>query len=214
MTEKILIFRMTHIDNLRFILQNGLWSMLSNVQDPDFVTIGNIDVIGKRKEYAVKVVPPGGVLGEYVPFYFAGHSPMLLNIITGYGVSKLLQRDIVFIVCDAKRIFDSSLEWCFTDGHAKKAITKFFNQPECLEQLDWRTINSTVWKDTEEDTDRQRKKMSEFLVRNHVPVEMIRCFVVHNDDSKQKVESLVLASGLKIPVHIDTNNHLYYKDYD
>lgn len=214
MPDKLYIYRMTHIDNLEFILRNGLWSMMSEMQDPNFVTIGNTDVIGKRKEYAVKVVPPGGVLGEYVPFYFAGHSPMLLNIVTGYGVRKFPQKEIVFLVCDAVRIMQGEMEWCFTDGHAKKAITSFYNSSADLQRLDWDTIRATFWNDTEEDTDRQRKKMAEFLIRHHVPMEMIHCIVTHSDETKQKVEGMIQAAGLTIPVYVDAENRLYYKDYD
>ena len=75
-TQQLFIYRMTHIDNVPFIAQNGLWSKLSPVHDPNFIPIGNPDIIDKRTNKFVVVIPPGGVLGEYVPFYFSGHSPM------------------------------------------------------------------------------------------------------------------------------------------
>lgn len=34
-TQHLFIYRMTHIDNVPFIVQNGLWSKLSSVQDPN-----------------------------------------------------------------------------------------------------------------------------------------------------------------------------------
>lgn len=43
--------------------------MNSGIQDLTFTPIGNTDIINKRKDYAVKAIPPGGVLGDYVPFY-------------------------------------------------------------------------------------------------------------------------------------------------
>lgn len=215
MSEKLLIFRMTHVDNLEFILKNGMWAMSSEVQDPNFVSIGNLDVIGKRKDYPVKIVPPGGLLGEYVPFYFDGHSPMLYNIITGWkGMKKYAQRDIVYIVCNAYDIMESELEWCYTDGHAKVAITTFYNSKQDLVKLDWPKIRSTQWTPVPEDQDRMRKKMAEFLVRRHVPSDRIRSIVVHSAESKQKVEELMTALAMFLPVHIDTENRLYYKDYD
>ena len=67
---RLFIFRMTHIDNVPFILRNGLWSKLSAFQDPSFKAIGNADIIGRRTNKRVVVIPPGGVLGEYVPFCF------------------------------------------------------------------------------------------------------------------------------------------------
>lgn len=214
MPSHYLIFRMIHIDGLESVLRNGIWSKSSGVIDQSFVPIGNQGIISKREHFCVGINPPGGVLGEYIPFYFHGHSPMLFNIITGYGVNQLKQEDIIFIVCDAEQIMQSSLEWCFTDGHAMKMITKYYNKAENLGKLDWKAISATIWKDSEEDPDRQRKKMSEFLIKRHVPVEMIRSIVVHSDIAKAKVEQLLQTVGKSIPVHVDAENHLYYKDYD
>jgi len=80
--EKALIFRITHIDNMPWMLINGLHCRNSPDRDPNFVEIGNRDLIGKR---ASRVVPihPGGTLSDYIPFYFTPCSPMLLNIKTG-----------------------------------------------------------------------------------------------------------------------------------
>lgn len=47
---------MTHIDNVPFIVKNGLWSKLSPVQDPNFVPIGNPDIIDKRTNKKVVVI--------------------------------------------------------------------------------------------------------------------------------------------------------------
>lgn len=81
---RLFIFRMTHIDNVPFILRNGLWSKLSAVQDPSFKAIGN----------------------------------------------------------------------------ATKSISRFFNNLQALDELDWTTIKSTLWKNTDDDYDRVRKKMA------------------------------------------------------
>lgn len=103
--------------------------------DKRCIPIGNPDIIGKRTNKTVVVIPPGGVLGEYVPFYFSGHSPMLFNIVTGYGVEKVPQKDIVFLVCDALKIVNAGIPYCFTDGNATKAISKFYN--DCMGCVNW-----------------------------------------------------------------------------
>ena len=182
---------MTHIDNVPFIVQNGLWSKLSPVRDPNFISIGNPDIIDKRTNKFVVVIPQGGVLGEYVPFYFSGHSPMLYNITTGYGVKKVLQKDIVFLVCDALEIVNAGIPYCFTDGNATKAISKFYNTLYGLRELDWPSIRATYWKNTEDDYDRVRKKMSEFLVKDHIPANLIRGIIVKNQEAEQKVTAML-----------------------
>lgn len=209
---RLFIFRMTHIDNVPFILRNGLWSKLSAVQDPSFKAIGNADIIGRRTNKRVVVIPPGGVLGEYVPFYFSGLSPMLLNIATGYGVPRVPQRDIVFLVCDAVEIAAKCIPFCFTDGNATKSISRFFNNLQALDELDWTTIKSTLWKNTDDDYDRVRKKMAEFLVKDHVPASLIRGIIVRDEAARQKVTDML--AGTAIPVKVDTNNDYFYQQYD
>ena len=86
------------------------------------------------------------------------------NIATGYGVKKVPQKDIVFLVCDALEIVNAGIPYCFTDGNATKAISKFYNTLYGLRELDWPCIHATIWKNTEDDYDRVRKKMSEFPV--------------------------------------------------
>lgn len=222
-TNKLFVFRMTHINNVPFILRNGLWSQLSaehsattpsanSMRDHDFHPIGNIEIIGRRTNKQVVVVPPGGVLGEYVPFYFSGHSPMLLNIATGYGVPRVPQKDIVFLVCDAFEIASHGLPFCFTDGNATKSITRFFNGLDDLDKLDWSTIRSTLWKNTDDDYDRVRKKMAEFLVKDHVPAALIRGIIVRNEAAAMKLGST--SQDAALPIKIDTNNDYYYQQYD
>ena len=212
--QHLFIYRMTHIDNVPFIVQNGLWSKLSPVQDPNFIPIGNPDIIDKRTNKTVVVIPPGGVLGEYVPFYFSGHSPMLLNITTGYGVKRFLQKDIVFLVCDVYEIVNAGIPYCFTDGNATKAISKFYNNLSGLQELDWKCISTTLWKNTEDDYDRVRKKMSEFLVKEHIPSNLIRQIIVKNTEAEQKVAAMLGDSLPNCSIKVDTRFEYYYKKYD
>lgn len=67
--KNALIFRITHILNMPWILANGLHCSNSSTQDPNFVTIGHPDLISKRKKKIVPI-PPGKTLANYVPFYF------------------------------------------------------------------------------------------------------------------------------------------------
>jgi hypothetical protein len=62
-----LIFRVTHRDNLPWILDHGLHAKSSNVLDPNFRRIGDLDLIDKRSTRRVRV-GQGGTLSDYVPF--------------------------------------------------------------------------------------------------------------------------------------------------
>src|ERR1035437_6684336 len=66
--QKALIFRIVHRDNVPWILDHGLHCRNSGNVDPNYVEIGNPDLISKRNHHFVPK-PPGGTLSDYVPFY-------------------------------------------------------------------------------------------------------------------------------------------------
>src|SRR5262245_11761597 len=102
--EKALIFRITHIANVPWILDHGLHCRSSANQDPTFHEIGNPDLIDKRTRRIVPV-RPGGSLSDYVPFYFTPATPMLLNIKTGYnGVPRTAMADIAILVSSVHKL--------------------------------------------------------------------------------------------------------------
>lgn len=89
------IYRITHYRNLEFIIKNGIYCRSSEFYDPDYINIGNNDIISKRCSKKVPV-EPFGTLGDYIPFYFVPKSPMLFSIyrnnVSGFSGS---QNDIV-----------------------------------------------------------------------------------------------------------------------
>ncbi|MDR0907935.1 MAG: DUF4433 domain-containing protein [Rikenellaceae bacterium] len=206
------IFRMVHFDNLEHLLRNGMCTQNHELADPHYINIGDNDLIRQRQDYPAKIVPPGGNLGDYVPFYFWGHSPMLLNIKTGWrGIKQRLQVDIVFIVCSIRKVIEHCPEkWCFTDGHAKTNITIFFNSVDDLGKIDWPVVYSQDWHNNEVDWDKMRKKQAEFLVKDYVPVACIKSVVVYNQQRKEQVEEMLQRLSLDIPVKVDTERKLYY----
>ena len=72
--ERALVFRITHRDNVPHILAKGLHCQSSDVVNPDFVPIGSPSIIDKRASKTVGA-PPGGMLVDYVPFYFTRVHP-------------------------------------------------------------------------------------------------------------------------------------------
>lgn len=115
---KALIFRITHIDNVDWILDHGLRCRNSEQRDPNHLDIGNPELIEKRSHRVVPI-EPGGTLSDYIPFYFTGYSPMLLNIKTGYnGIRKRPMEEIVFLVSSLPRLEEIGQQYLFTDRHA------------------------------------------------------------------------------------------------
>lgn len=205
------IFRMIHYKNLGFILQNGLCSRNYPIKDPDYINIGDINLIDQRNDYTIGINPPGGTLGNYIPFYFGGHSPMLLNIKTGYrGITQRQQDEIIFIVCQIKDIIQQCPDWCFTDGHPKNHITEFFNCIEDLGKVDWDVVSQQFWTNTAADLDRMRRKQAEFLVKNHIPVSCIKGIIVYSQHRFEEISNILKDNGLSITVYVDKKRNYFY----
>lgn len=120
----------------------------------------------------------------------------------------------MFLVCDALEIVNAGIPYCFTDGNATKAISKFYNTLYGLRELDWPCIRATYWKNTEDDYDRVRKKMSEFLVKDHIPANLIRGIIVKNQDAEQKVTAMLGDTLPDCKIKVDTKYEYYYRGYD
>lgn len=202
---------MLHIDNLERVLKNGMYAPNARF-DPDYVNIGDEVLIAQRGEFNVPIAP-GGVLSDYVPFYFGGCSPMLLNIKTGYrGIRQRSQSEIIYLCSHIETIVNTCPEWCFTDGHAKDKLTTYFNQLDGLAQIDWATVTDKYWSSTPEDPDKMRRKQAEFLVKTYVPVACFSGVIVHDKAADSKARQMMNSIGITLPIHIDTNHNYYYND--
>lgn len=204
------IFRMIHWQNVKHILKHGICCREHENADPDYINIGHRQLITDRHEYPIPIVGAGN-LGEYVPFYFAGHSPMLYLIKNGFkGVEKRPQEDIVFLVCKVNDIVNAELEYIFTDRNAKLTFAEFYDDLDDLDKLEWGIIKNQYWQNDETNLARQDYKQAEFLVRNEVPVELISGIVVLTKDRKDQMQRLVSDIGLEIKIYMDSQRKLFY----
>lgn len=205
------IFRMIHYSNLEFILKHGLYTKNSRMKDPEYINIGDIQLIEQRQNFHVRIDPPGGDLGDYIPFYFGGHSPMLLNIKTGYrGIQKRPQDELIYIVCRIKDIIAQCPAWCFTDGHAKNKLTEFYNDIKDLTHVDWEIVSTQFWGNDEANMDRMRRKQAEFLVKDCVPVSCVAGIIVKTADREVYVKTILSRLSIEIPIYVDSKNKYFY----
>ncbi|WP_353128437.1 DarT ssDNA thymidine ADP-ribosyltransferase family protein [Parapedobacter pyrenivorans] len=65
------------------ILVHGLCSAQHPSHDPNYIHIGHQQLITDRHNHPIPLADYGH-LGEYIPFYFWGHSPMLYMIMITY----------------------------------------------------------------------------------------------------------------------------------
>ena len=110
-SEKALIFRITHAANVPWLLRHGVPCSGAAEKDPNFVRIGNPELIDRRKGRAVPIAP-GGTLHHYVPFYFTPHSPMMYNIKTGHRVEQQRNSDLVVLVSSLPLLSELNVASC------------------------------------------------------------------------------------------------------
>jgi hypothetical protein len=177
----------------------------SSKADPNYINIGHRNLIDKRGR---RIVPklPGGVLNDYVPFYFSPRSPMLYSInrknVDGFTGT---QRDIIYLVSSIEAIQASNIQFVFTDGHAYEIISKFYNNLSDLGKVDWQIMGETYWNNTAQDNDRMRRRMAEFLAFQFVSSSCILAIVVHNDQIKNIVDSTQQICGTNINTIVKRN---------
>lgn len=197
------IYRIIHYSNLDFILKHGMFSKNSQHKDPNYYNIGDTGLIYSRGTKIISLTP-GGVLNDYVPFYFGKHSPMLLKIHTGL-VSGVTcgQNEIIYVVCSDATISANQIPFVFTDGHAYDNLSRFYDNLLFLSNLDWNVINAKFWANTPIDTDRQRRKQAEFLAFQKVPKDCILEIVVYDDNMKTIVDNILIANNCtNIPCNV------------
>lgn len=198
--EKAFIFRIIHRQNVPWALDHGLHCRHAKTADPHYVSIGNPDLIGKRDSHPVKC-PPGGTLGDYVPFYFTPGSPMLLNVKTGYNdITKRANEDIVILTSSLHHLKTCGVPFLFTDRHASLAAARFHSDSELskLDQIDWHHLSERDFKRDPDDPGKFERYQAEALVHQHLPINALLGLVCYNDSVEASLKAEVASRGLNL----------------
>jgi len=194
------IYHITPVDNLAGIIREGGLFCDRNAQDKQFVNIAHKNIKDRRIKKKVPI-NPGGVLADYVPFYFAPRSPMLFTIYKGNVEGYVRgQEPIIYLVSSTETVDEAGLDWVFTDGHAVMDYTDFFDSFNDLDNVDWPLMSAHYWSDTDTDGDRRRRRQAEFLVHGFFPFELFSEIGVYNAAAAQRVGEIL--DGTEIPVSV------------
>ncbi|MFI0937260.1 DUF4433 domain-containing protein [Streptomyces sp. NPDC021020] len=199
------LFHFTHIRNLRDILTQGCMVSDLTMQARGGVPVecGDRDIKKERRSRLV-TVPPGGVVADYVPFYFAPRSPMMYKINCG----KVLtysdgQPPLVYLTTTVGEVVTAQRPYAFSDGNCANTITHHFNELERMAQvIDWRVIAARYWSNTTDDGDRKRRRMAEFLVHDHLPMSAITGISTYDRQHADRVGRLLGEVGWVLPVTV------------
>ncbi len=174
------IYHITHVDNLASILRSvGLVSTARRLREViQHTDIAHSHIQDRRSKVQVPC-SAGGVLHDYVPFYFAPRSPMLYSNQT------------------------AKLPCCFTDGHAAINYAEFYDDLSLLETtIDWKLMEAKYWSDTEDDPNRHFRRNAEFLVHDFVPWPLMIGIAVIDEAMKRQVDQVLQSFSYNTPVKV------------
>ena len=198
--EKALIFRIAHIGNVPWMLANGLHCKNSQILDPNFIEIGNPDLISKRTHRIVPIAP-GGTLADYVPFYFTPCTPMLLNIKTGYnGLKQTPMRDIAILVSSLHRLTEAGIPFVFSDRHAYLQAAMFSSNLGDLNKIDWTILQARDFQRDPNDLEKMERYQAETLIFQHMPITALSGIVCYNATQETSLRERIENAGLDLKI--------------
>jgi hypothetical protein len=206
------IIRFIHIANLAVCLKRG--GLYAPNHEPDdglkYKPIHNVEIQNKRAVCAIDC-GPGGVIHDYVAFYFGPLSPMMLQLKTGQVAGYTEgQEPLIYLVSEAQDVRDEGLDFVFSDGHGIATFTEWFDDLDSLTEVDWSVVNLRYWTDTLDDMDRQRRKQAEFLIHEFCDWSLITEVVVISEDVRAKVEAVFAQFPKKLRRPVIVRRDWYY----
>jgi len=185
------IYHITHINNLENIVNSGFLLPDNQVQGTGIqnTNIGHRHIKERRARREVQV-SSGGVLADYVPFYFAPRSPMLYVInsggIEGYSDG---QTPVLHLVTDLEIVVEAGKGYCFTDRHAELAWAKYYEDIQQIEHVvDWNVMQQRYWSNTDEE---KEKRQAEFLVHQNFEWTFIQKIGVISTEIARQVDAIL-----------------------
>ena len=195
--QRGLLFHLTHMSNLAPIARDGLHCD-SKVTDTEraFSEVGN-QVIKSRRRTRHVPVPPGGVVTDYVPFYFAARSPMLYAIHMGnVATSTGGQDEVVYLVTSIAAVVEHRLPTVFTDRNATLELARYGTDPAIIDRyVDWELMEAQWWNNTPQEPDRMERRMAELLVHRHVPWSAIIGVAARTEERSRQASAALATVG-------------------
>jgi hypothetical protein len=210
------LFHITAIANLPAICAAG--ALLSkNAGAASGINYQNIAYQGAQGARARRGVPnpPGGLVHDFVPFYFAPRSPMLGAINSGRVTGcELRQEDIVHLETTVERVVAGGAPFLFYDRNATLAFSKaYMDLGKLDEAIAWELLTEAptldgyckYWHNRPDSlryTDRMERRLAEFLVKDRVPLAAFTRIGVIDGGKAEAVHAILEESGVTLPVEV------------
>lgn len=213
--DPVRLFHITAIANLPAICQAG--ALLSKNQSTAAgIVYQDIAYQGAQGARAVRAVPnpPGGMVHDFVPFYFAPRSPMLGAIEKGNVAGcQWRQADIVHLETTVAQVTADGTPYVFYDRNATLPYSRPFADVNHLDEVAWDILTEEprldgfckYWFDRpslDRYADRMERRQAEFLAKGAVPLARFVRIGVIDEARAAQVRAILAAGGVNLPVAV------------
>ncbi|TAG28224.1 MAG: DUF4433 domain-containing protein [Burkholderiales bacterium] len=213
--EQIRLFHITAIENLPSIMRRGAL-LAKNVAQREGAAYANIAHAGAQGSRSRKLMPnpPGGQLHDYVPFYFAPRSPMLMAIHGGKVAGCAFKQDeIVHFETTVANVLTSGQAHVIFDRNATLDYSKAYTDVRHLSAVAWDLLHETpqldgfckYFQNRRDDlryVDRMERRQAEFLTHTAVPLHCFTRIGVCTEAAAHRVRDILVAAGVRLHVEV------------
>lgn len=213
----IRLFHITAIDNLDTICRSGSLICKSEC-DANAVAYNNIAHAGAQGSRSTKLVPnpPGGLIHDFVPFYFAPRSPMLFAINGGrVDGCAYKQADILHFETTVERVVADNDDIVFYDRNATYGYSEASTDiSDLADHVDWNIMTDRprldgfckYFQDSYPNyPDRLERRMAEFLVKQGVELKCMTRIGVISEEKAEIVRAILQQNGVELTVDVITD---------
>lgn len=225
------LFRMTHYGNLQTYLKSGSLFAKNSPHVQTGYRISFDDIVARRGT-ATFTTPCGSNVNDFVPFYFSPSTKMAYSIHIGnvplkapngadLGIATM--DDVALMVVNPSTLFNSGRKCWFTDISCNSGIPPSYcdDQTKLETQIEWGLFDEGprmgrideigyegVCKYTQDRDEpdryrmRSKKRMAEFMVRDHLQMNEVSCIVLKNETHLEEVQAWVNASDTPLAVYV------------
>ncbi len=182
---------MTHIDNLRTILQSGELRSYNLMRGQNYRNLANEDVQAGRATIVVSVSEKP--LHDYVPLYLGFKTPMV-------AINQAHNEELLFLRFSLDILATSGAVVC--NGNARSQSSKFylFNGPEIFSKIDIAAVRSVKYA---KDLEMKRKKQAEVLIPDRLPIAQMLDMICYSKSAQTRALSILNEFGIKKDVRVN-----------